>query len=70
MARRTISLKKAQDDPLCLVELADLPLEIRALEKGRGLYPAMLRYFENIANMIQRPIHGVEFLEGCLKERS
>ena len=57
-------------DPLCLVELADLPLEIRVLEKSRGFHPATLRYLENIAHMIQRSVHRVECLERRLQERS
>jgi hypothetical protein len=34
MVRGEILYEGAQGAPLCLVELADLPLEVRVLEKG------------------------------------
>src|SRR5207237_1166613 len=70
VGHRGIPMRGRRTTLLALVELADFPLEIRALEERRGFYPTTLRNLENTAHMIQRGIHGVESFERCSKENS
>src|SRR5437870_2694018 len=64
---REIPKRSRRKTLLALVELADFPLEIRALEERRGFYPTTLRYLENIAHLIHRGVHGVEPFERCFE---